>query len=84
MSESGLNRFFKYVRYDTQSVRESDTEPSSAKELVLAEELVRELKDLGITDARTGKGGVVYATIPATKGCEVPGRGVYCAYGYVA
>lgn len=70
MSESVLNRFFKYVRYDTQSVRESDTEPSSAKELVLAEELVRELKDLGITDARTGKGGVVYATIPATKGCE--------------
>ena len=63
MSESVLNRFFKYVRYDTQSVRESDTEPSSAKELVLAEELVRELKDLGITDARIGKGGVVYATI---------------------
>ena len=70
MSESVLNRFLKYVRYDTQSVRESDTEPSSAKELVLAEELVRELKDLGITDARIGKGGVVYATIPATKGCE--------------
>ena len=70
MSEGVLNRFLKYVRYDTQSVRESDTEPSSAKELVLAEELVRELKDLGITDARIGKGGVVYATIPATKGCE--------------
>lgn len=70
MSEGVLNRFLKYVRYNTQSVRESDTEPSSAKELVLAEELVRELKDLGITDARIGKGGVVYATIPATKGCE--------------
>lgn len=49
MSEGVLNRFLKYVRYNTQSVRESDTEPSSAKELVLAEELVRELKDLGIT-----------------------------------
>lgn len=45
MSEGVLNRFLKYVRYNTQSVRESDTEPSSAKELVLAEELVRELRN---------------------------------------
>lgn len=70
MSSSVLNRFLKYVRFDTQSVRDSATEPSSLKELALAEELVKELKDLGIDNARVGHGGVVYASIPATEGCE--------------
>lgn len=70
MPDTVLSRFLKYVSFDTQSVRESETAPSSAKQLKLAEALVEELKALGVDDARIGKGGVVYASIPATPGCE--------------
>lgn len=70
MPDTVLSRFLKYVSFDTQSVRESETAPSSAKQLKLAEALVGELKALGVADAHIGKGGVVYASIPATPGCE--------------
>ena len=39
-----LDRFLHYVSYDTQSERDSDMDPSSAKQLLLAEELVKELR----------------------------------------
>lgn len=65
-----LTRFLRYVSFDTQSVRDSTTTPSSDKQLLLARELVRELQTMGITNARIGKGGVVYASIAATKGAE--------------
>jgi len=65
-----LNQFLKYVRYDTMSDPLSKTVPSTEKQLVLAEELVKDMKEIGITDARLGKGGVVYGSIPATVGHE--------------
>ena len=65
-----LSRFLHYVSFDTQSARESDSAPSTAKQLKLAEALVAELKAMGIDDAHLGTGGVVYASIPATAGCE--------------
>ena len=70
MPNAVLERFLKYVSFDTQSVRESETAPSSAKQLKLAEALVAELLALGISDAHVGRGGVVYASIPATAGAE--------------
>ena len=65
-----LDRFLHYVSYDTQSERDSDMDPSSAKQLLLAEELVKELREMGVADAHVGEGGVVYGSIPATAGCE--------------
>ena len=65
-----LNQFLKYVRYDTMSDPLSKTVPSTEKQLILAEELVKDMKEIGITDARLGKGGVVYGSIPATVGHE--------------
>lgn len=65
-----LERFLRYVKYDTQSKRGSASAPSNPKELILAEALAQELKSLGAADARVCKGGVVYATIPASPGCE--------------
>ena len=71
MSEATvLSRFLKYVSFDTQSARDSDTTPSTEKQLALAAALVEELKAIGIADARIGQGGVVYASIPATPGLE--------------
>lgn len=63
-------RLLKYVSYETTSDEGSETCPSSPKELVLANELVEELKAIGVTDAHVDKDGYVYGSIPATKGTE--------------
>ena len=63
-------QFLEYVKFETQSCRESSEEPSSPNQLKMAEFLVDELKSYGLKDAHIGKGGVVYASSKATKGCE--------------
>ena len=65
--------FLSYVLYETQSSRESTEEPSTPNQLLLAEELVTELKSSGLRDAHIGKGGVVYGTLPATRLRRLPG-----------
>src|SRR4051812_6276805 len=61
-----LDRFLKYVRYDTQSDERSETFPSTAKQLELLRDLADELRGLGITDAAVDEFGYVMATVPAT------------------
>ena len=61
-----LERFLRYVRYDTQSDESSDTYPSTATQLVLLRELARELEALGAADVRMDAHGYVTATVPAT------------------
>ncbi len=63
---SASEKFLKYVTYDTQSDASSSTAPSSAKQLILAEELAREMKDLGVSDVELTPEGIVYGLIPAT------------------
>ncbi len=63
---SVLDRFLKYVRYDTQSDEASTTYPSTEKQLVLLRELVADLRAAGIGDAAIDEHGYVMATIPAT------------------
>ena len=63
-------QFLKYAKFETQSCRESQEEPSSPNQLKMAEFLVEELKSYGLQDAHIGKGGVVYASLEATNGCE--------------
>ena len=46
-----LDRFLRYVRYDTQSDEASTTYPSTAKQLVLLRDLADELQALGLADA---------------------------------
>ena len=68
-------RFLKYARMHTTSDEESGTHPSSAIQFDLAYLLVDELKAMGIS-AECDEYGYVYATIPATVGCEnVPAIG---------
>jgi tripeptide aminopeptidase len=66
MPTSVLDRFLKYVAYDTQSREGSDTYPSTPGQLVLLRDLVTELHDLGLPDATMDGHGYVMATIPAT------------------
>ena len=61
-----LDRFLRYVAYDTQSDEASKTYPSTAKQLVLLRELAAELNTLGLADAAVDAFGYVTATIPAT------------------
>jgi tripeptide aminopeptidase len=61
-----LDRFLRYVRYDTQSDEQSTTYPSTERQLVLLRDLAAELRALGLMDAAVDDHGYVMATIPAT------------------
>ncbi len=63
-------RFLKYAVIPTMSDEASESIPSTAKQLVLAEKVKEELLSLSLSDARVDEYGYVYATLPATAGCE--------------
>ncbi len=65
-----LERFLKYVKYDTQSDENSSTFPSTAKQLVLAKDLADELKAIGLENVVLDENGYVYGFLPASKGRE--------------
>lgn len=46
-------RFLKYVGFDTQSDPESETYPSTAKQLILLNYLAEEMKELGLEDVES-------------------------------
>ena len=63
-----IDRFLKLVSYHTTSDESSETCPSTARQLKLAQELVRQMQDMGISDAHVDADGYVYGTVPAN--CE--------------
>lgn len=63
-------RFLKYVSFGTNSDENSETCPSTASQLVLAEYLAVELKAIGLDEVEIDKDGYVYGVIPATEGRE--------------
>ncbi|KAA9042263.1 peptidase T [Ginsengibacter hankyongi] len=63
-------RFMRYVQIDTQSDPQSNSHPSTEKQKDLSILLVKELIELGITDASMDEYGYVYATIPANSDKE--------------
>ena len=65
-------RFLRYVQIDTQSDPLSKTQPSTAKQKHLSGLLVRELRELGLTDAHVDEYGYVYATVPSNSDKQVP------------
>ncbi len=67
-----VDRFLKYVKYDTQSDEESTTFPSDPKQLELSKDLVTELKEIGLEDAHMDENGYVIATLPSNTDKEVP------------
>ncbi len=71
-----IDRFFKYVRYDTQSSEESDTYPSTEKQKEFAKVLVNDLKALGLEDVQMDEHGYVTATLPANTRKKVPTIGL--------
>ena len=72
--EKILDRFLRYVSYDTQSCETSETQPSTDKQLKLLRVLRDELKALGV-EATLDKYGYVMGTLPATPGVKAPKLG---------
>ena len=60
-------RFLRYVSFDTQSEESSMSTPSTDRQLDLARALLRELRDMGASNARMDEYGYVYAAIPANR-----------------
>src|SRR4051794_4638477 len=72
LAEAAAERFLRYVTFDTQSDADSDTYPSTAKQLDLLRALRDELAELGLEDVAMDDNGYVTATLPATVDREVP------------
>lgn len=64
-------RFMKYAAFPTMSDGDSNTIPSTAKQLKLAAVLCDELKEMGLGDARVDEFGYVYATLEANTDKDV-------------
>ncbi len=65
-----LERFLKYVSYETTSDEHSGTTPSTACQKVLGAAIAEEMKAMGIENAHMDELGYVYGWLPATAGCE--------------
>lgn len=70
-----VDRFLKYVKYDTQSDEESSSFPSTEKQKILLNDLAEELKQMGLKDAHTDEWGYVIATLPSKTDKNVPAIG---------
>ena len=67
-----VEKFLRYVKYDTQSDEDSLSFPSSEKQKVLSAVLAKELKALGLADANMDENGYVTATLPSNTKKTVP------------
>lgn len=79
-THSAAERFMRYVQIDTQSDPSSLSQPSTEKQKNLSRLLVKELLDMGISDAELDEHGYVYATIPATSDKKGIPTICYCAH----
>lgn len=69
--ETVIDRFLRYVQIDTCSDEESNTHPSTARQHDLAKLLVSELEAMGAKEITYDREHCyVYATVPASAGCE--------------
>lgn len=67
-----VERFLRYVKYDTQSSEESSTFPSTEKQKILGQVLADELREIGMQNVELDEFGYVYAELPANTDKDVP------------
>lgn len=67
-----VERFLKYVSFDTQSSEESGTTPSTPGQMVFARYLKEELEELGLQEVTLDDNGYLFATLPANIEGKVP------------
>jgi len=78
-SFSSKDRFLTYVKIDTQSDPKSTSSPSTEKQKDLAVLLVKELHEVGISNAHTNEYGYVYAHLESNVSKDVPAI-CFCAH----
>lgn len=67
-----VERFLKYVKYDTKADEESNTTPSTPNQMVLAKDIAKELQEIGLSDVAVDENGYVMATLPANIDKDIP------------
>ena len=75
-----VERFLNYTKYDTQSAEDAGCVPSTAKQLVFAEYLKKELEAEGLDDVEMDDKGYIYATLKGNTKDEVPTIGFISHY----
>jgi len=73
-------RFLNYTQFDTQSAEDSESVPSTSKQLVFAEYLKRELESEGLDEVEMDEKGYIYATLPPNTEKRVPTIGFISHY----
>ncbi len=74
------DRFLNYTQFDTQSSEESQSVPSTPKQLVFARYLKEELEREGLQEVEMDEKGYIYATLPANTDSDVPTIGFISHY----
>ncbi len=67
-----VDRFLKYVKFDTQSDELTQMTPSTPGQMVFAQALEKELQELGLKDITLDENGYLMATLPSNVDHEVP------------
>ncbi len=67
MLSTAVERFLRYISYDTKSDESSDTFPTTFTQIEFAKVLKQEMMDMGLSEVTLDENGYVFATIPATK-----------------
>lgn len=67
-----IERFLKYVVFDTQSDESTGVTPSTEKQMVFARYLKTELEDLGLKDITLDDNGYLFATLPSNVNRPIP------------
>ena len=67
-----IDRFLKYVTFDTQSDENTGVTPSTAKQMVFAKYLQQELQELGLEEISLDENGYLFATLPANIDRPIP------------
>lgn len=70
--EAVVERFLKYVKFDTKSDEESNSVPSTDGQKLFADKLVKELKEMGVKDASVDDNGYIMGTVPSNINKDVP------------
>ncbi len=67
-----VDRFLRYVKFDTQSDELTNLTPSTPGQMVFAQHLKEELEALGLTEVTLDDNGYLMATLPANTDADVP------------
>ena len=75
-----VERFINYTKFDTQSAEESQSVPSTSKQLIFARYLKEELEREGFSEVEMDENGYIYATLKANTRKQVPTIGFISHY----